>query len=472
MNFPPSESSVRSPSRPSEEEIASSLRLLRKIFPEQHTGLDPEEREADQIVYSHAITLWMFILQRIGGGKSLSEVVAHVLAHDRDLLPDNKRVREQTLSDNTGAFSRARKRLPLDKIVEFSRRVCDYLGQISEPVMAGRRVFILDGTTITLPPTKALQKAYPPASNQHGPSVWPIARLMVAHELQSGCALLPQVDPIGGENKASEAVQAQRIVTQLPAHSIVLADTNFGIYSVAHHATRAGHAFLFRLTKSRHQSLRKKAELIDEGPKHKTYHLQWKPSRQDRNSTPGLAPEASLEVVIHEVELDSGVTLCLISSLEVDGPSSANLYRRRYDVEFDIRDLKITLDTENIRAKSVEMFQKELYTSVVAYNLVAQFRRQAAAMGQVPPRRLSFKGVWTTLKYRLLFQPKCSLAEWLDRYATALDRASKRKHPQRKQPRSYPRKAHRRSQKTTKFAKAQRLKKPLKNETTPPEKPK
>jgi len=41
----------------------------------------------------------------------------------------------------------------------------------------------------------------------------------------------------------------------------------------------------------------------------------------------------------------------------------------------------VTLYTENTRAKSAETLQKdqkELYTSAIAYNLVARFRRQAA----------------------------------------------------------------------------------------------
>ena len=76
------------------------------------------------------------------------------------------------------------------------------------------------------------------------------------------------------------------------------------------------------------------------------------------------------------------MTLYLVTGLELEGPTCGTLYRRRYDVEFDIRDFKVTLDAENIRAKSVEMFQKELYASVVAYNLVAQFRRQAAQLGR------------------------------------------------------------------------------------------
>ncbi len=125
------------------------------------------------------------------------------------------------------------------------------------------------------------------------------------------------------------------------------------------------------------------------------------------------------------------------------------------------------MDAENIRAKSVEMFKKELYTSVVAYNLVVQFRRQAAELAQVKPRRLSFKGVWTTMKNRLLLQPACSLEEWLERYAEALYRASKKKHPNRKEPRSYTRKAHPRRQKSTKFEKAQRKKKKIEDEPPP-----
>ena len=210
--------------------------------------------------------------------------------------------------------------------------------------------------------------------------MWPVAQLMLANEMQSGCALLPQVDPMYGEHNASEAIQAQRIVRQLPVHSIVMADSGFGIYSVAHHTLAAGHDFLFRLTRQRFKAFRRQAQFIDQGPSHKSYHLLWKPSVKDRQSTPDLPPDAMLEVVLHEVQIGEHGTLYLVSSLEMDGPSAAVIYARRYDMEFDIRDFKVTLDAENIRAKSVEMFRKELLGSLVAYNLVAQFRRQAAKL--------------------------------------------------------------------------------------------
>jgi len=442
------------------EEVCSAIALLRSlgVMSEGELLFRVDERPSTRMIYTNGVTLWLLILQRLGGGKTLEEVISCVLAHHFDLFPDNKRVREGTVSESTSTYARARKRLPLEFIHTVSGEICDRLGQMSPGIVDGRRVFIIDGTTITLPPTPELRKAFPPASNQLGESVWPVAMLMVANELQSGCALLPQIDPMYGDNNASEAVQAQRIVKELPPHSIVLADAGFGIYSVAHHSLLAGHDFLFRLSHSRYKALLKKAELFDEGPGYRTHHLRWTPSAKDRQSNPDLPEDASLDVVLHAVEIGSGKTLYLVTSLELQATTSSEIYRRRYDVEFDIRDVKVTLDAENIRAKSVEMMKKELYTSIVAYNLVVQFRRQAAELAQVKPRRLRFKGIWTTFKDQLLLQSPCSMEEWVERYEAALKSAAKKKHPRRSKPRSYPRKAHPRRQKSTKFQKAQRQK--------------
>jgi hypothetical protein len=55
---------------------------------------------------------------------------------------------------------------------------------------------------------------------------------------------------------------------------------------------------------------------------------------------------------------------------------------------------------------------KELLGSVIAYNLVTQFRRQAAKLAKITPRRLSFKGVWLSFTYHLLYARAETLAEW------------------------------------------------------------
>jgi hypothetical protein len=187
---------------------------------------------------------------------------------------------------------------------------------------------------------------------------------------------------------------------------------------------------------------------------------------KDRQSNPDLPADAALEVLLHDVPLENE-SLHLVTTLTIRSDQAGEYYARRYDVEQDIRDVKVTLDTENIRAKSVAMVKKELLTSLVAYNLVVQFRRQAAKLAGVAPRRLSFTGVWNTFESFLLTKPPCSAPEWTSRYEAALKIASRDKLPNRPG-RSYPRRAHPRRPKSTKFMKQQ----VPQNEKPPPEKPK
>lgn len=439
-------------------EFTSAVELLHRLLPEDDfpaysLAVSPAT------VYTTLVTLWMLTLQRLGGGKSMTAIIKDVLTYNRELLPDNKRVREGTLSEKSGAYSEARKRLPLGVVRAFAERVGQSLIDQSPAWFEGRRAFIIDGTTLTLSPTSHLRDAYPPATNQHGETVWPVMMLMVAHELQSGCALAPEFGAMYGPDNTSEARQAAAIGGSLPAGSLILADAGFGIFGVAHAMIGARHDILFRLTKSRFKSLRRRAETLRQTAHSVRYRLVWTPSSKDRQTNPDLLADARLEVELHEVELENGEPLYLVTTLEVESETAAECYGRRYDVEHDIRDMKVSLGMESLRAKSDEMVQKELLCSVVAYNLVVQLRREAANRANVAPRRLSFTGVWTTMQTYLLRQPPCSAAEWLQRYEHAVQSAAKAKLPNRAG-RSYLRQAHPRRPKSTKFMKRQAKNKP------------
>ena len=455
------------PSPLTDDEFTSAVELLRRIIPEDDFPAYSLE-VSPATVYTTLVTLWMLTLQRLGGGKSMAAIIKEVLTHNRDLLPDNKRVREGTLSERSGAYSEARKRLPLETVRAFAQRVSQSLIDQSPASLAGQRSFLMDGTTMTLSPTSSLRDAYPPATNQHGETVWPVLMLMVAHELQSGCALIPEFGAMYGPDNTSEARQAAAIVRRIPPGSLILADAGFGIFSVARALVDAGHDILFRLTKSRFKSLRRQAETIQQTARSVHYRLTWVPSPKDRKTNPDLPADARLEVHLHEVELDNGERLYLVTTLEVPSETAAEFYGHRYDVEHDIRDMKVSLGIENIRAKSDEMVQKELLCSVVAYNLVVQLRREAAKLANVKPRRLSFTGVWTTMQTYLLQQPPCSASVWLERYDRALRSAANAKLPLRPG-RSYPRQAHPRRPKSTKFMKQ---KSKTKDEKLPKEIPK
>lgn len=459
----------------SQEELCSAIEWLRQLIPaDEMSAFDLAASPAT--VYTNLVTLWLLTLQRLGGGSTLAQAVQELKARHADLLPDNRRVRVGTLSDNTAAYSRARSRLPLETARRFAERVVHSLIEWSRPSFGERRAFVIDGTTFALAPTSELKKLYPPATNQFGESVWPVLLLLVAHELRSGVALVPELGAMYGDDNSSEAKLTAAIATKIPAGSVVMGDSGFGIFGVVWSLRAAGHDVLCCLTKARFQSLVRHAQplvpqfsadssgTIRQGD-HATWRLTWRPSAKDRKTHPHLPPDAFLEVLVHAVRLPTGNWLHLVTTLELCAADAAELYHRRYDVEFDIRDVKVTLALESIRAKTDAMMQKELLCGIVAYNLVQQLRRLAATKAGVQPRRLSFTQVWTTMQISLLQQPPCSLAEWQTRFDRALASASKAKLPNRPN-RSAPRKAHPKRPKTTY---EQRHKKTPPPSTPPPE---
>ena len=242
---------------PTDLELTAAIEMLRAIIPDYE--LERLAPTGPATIYTTTITIWMLILQRLGKGKTLNGVVKDVLAQNRQLLPDNKRVREATLSEKSGDYSDARKRLPLKVVEYFAKRVCESFIQQTPSWFGNRRAFIIDGTTMTLSPTSKLREAFPPATNQHGETVWPVMLMLVAHELQSGAALPPELGAMYGDGNTSEAKLAAKLATRIPLGSVVFADSGFGIFSVAYAMTGAGHQILFRLTKSRFKSMRRQA---------------------------------------------------------------------------------------------------------------------------------------------------------------------------------------------------------------------
>lgn len=448
----------------SDAEVGSAMSLLAQLIPQDQLRAF-SLRHSPATVYTTLATLWMITLQRLGGGKSLEAIVKEALTTHRDILPDNKRVREGTLSNNSSGFNAARHRLKVAHCEQFLDAVSSSIIDACPDLLADRKAYIIDGTTLTLAPTSELREVYPPAKNQHGEAVWPILMLTVAHELRSGAAMRPEFGAMYGDKNTSEARQAIALGKRIPTGSLIFADAGYGIFSVVHSMVGQGHDVLFRLTKSRFKSMRREAELIDQTPTSERYRLDWKPSPKDRRTNPELSKDAVVAVELHSVELKGGEHLYLVTQVPLSSSSAAELYARRYDVEHDIRDVKVTLGMETIRARSDEMVRKEILCGMVSYNLVIQLRREAAARINLPPRRLSFTGVWNTMQSCLLHQADGNLATWKSRYEAAVKMAMKDKLPHRPG-RTAPRRAHPRRPKSTKF-----MKQEAEQRTAPSDKP-
>jgi hypothetical protein len=415
-----------------------------KAFAQFRHLLDPADVNALQplgpaTVYTTWVVVWLLVYQRLHGNASLQEAVAE-LVQSMSELSENRRVVERTLSGNTGAYSRARSRLKPEVAEQICDKVYETLVAALPPSFGGRRVLIVDGTAIPLVPTPALVKAFPPASNQNGLSAWPLCHMVVAHELSSGCAIRPEIGPKYGPQALGEVALAEGLILRLPARSVLLADRNFGVFAMAQPAVASEHDVVFRLTQSRFKSMVRLARPQGSG----TWDLLWKPSPKERRAHPEWAKDVAIQVRLHAVQVRADLTLWLMTTLTCSAQELADLYRLRLDVETDIRDVKITLKTDDLLSKSVDMLKKEIAMAFVAYNLVVQVRRLAAQRAGVKPRRLSFSGVWSLVKIILLRPVEATSEQWQERFELVLRACGQRKLPNRPG-RQYPRQViHRR----------------------------
>ena len=84
----------------------------------------------------------------------------------------------------------------------------------------------------------------------------------------------------------------------------------------------------------------------------------------------------------------------------------AELYRARWHAELDLRAIKSGMQMRELRGKTPETVRKEVWTHILAYNLVRTVMAQAAAAHGLRPRSVSFKAAMQTLA---AFQPVLEL---------------------------------------------------------------
>jgi hypothetical protein len=70
----------------------------------------------------------------------------------------------------------------------------------------------------------------------------------------------------------------------------------------------------------------------------------------------------------------------------------AELYGFRWNSELDIRAIKQSLNLAHVRCKSPAMVRRELWTTLLAYNLIRTTAAAAAMLHEKQPRHISFTG--------------------------------------------------------------------------------
>ncbi len=397
---------------------------------QQQAGMNPRRG-----IYSASVVLWLMMLQRLNRGGSLANTVQLMIAGAAaPLMHPCRRVNEKRISCRTGGYCQARQKLPKLLCRQVSQEIVEQLRQILNTGQdETRNVFVLDGSSIELESSPELLRLYPPQRNQHGRSHWPVLRLVVLHDLVTGLAQ----EPCWGSQHISEQVLCEQAMQRLPADSVVVADRNFGIFSVAYAAQSHEIAVVLRLTDVRAKKL--VGPISEPGQ----YAVAWKASRWDGARHCRWPAEAIVHGHVIAARVGRGRSkqwLYLFTTLQRSPEYILDLYARRWNIETDLRALKRTVQLHHISAKSEEMLEKEILMAMSAYNMVRAVMCMAARRIRLHPRQLSFTQVLNVVEAAW---PKLVLAGTKEQhdqeFFRVLDLAAQCRLPNRSKPRSYPR---------------------------------
>jgi putative transposase len=398
-------------------EKADVLALFQQLLPLPifWAALKQAKVRENNRVYTSAVVVWLMVCQRLQAEGTLESAVLELLGG----LPGSfwpqpcKRVEEAAkeggprLSKQTGAYNKARQELSLAVVEQCCDHAFQQLIQQAQLAPNRRLAFFFDGTTVRTSRSEELAATYPPTSNQHGESHWPLLRMLVAHDLYTGLAMRPQWGPVNGSEAVSEQSLLEKAIDRLPSLAAIVGDANFGVFSVAYAADQRSHPVVLRLTTVRAQSLA--GGPLQDGSDRR---IQWRPTREDRRSHPQLPKDAvvSGRLIVRQVQPSNGAApflLALFTTLEDSPEQVVELYGKRWNIEVDLRHLKGTLRLEELTCTSVEMVAKEIDVAMLAYNLVRAVMYLTAQKAGLEPRGISFTQVRNVLQ---VFGPRIAAA--------------------------------------------------------------
>jgi hypothetical protein len=311
-------------------------------------------------------------------------------------------------SSKTGAYCQARQRLPEKFFSTVACLVGRRLDSKSEAkwLWKGRRVYMFDGTTVSMPDTPENQQAYPQTYNQKPGLGFPTARIAAVFSLACGAVLDLGICRYAGKGQ-SELGMLRTLWNLFQPGDVMLADRLMCSWTEMVMLPQRGVDCVCRFTSHRTTDFRRGRRL---GPS--DHVVKWpKPQRPrsiDRATYETLPDFLLVRETCVRIEQPGFRTTTLTVAttlLDADALTAtdlAALYRARWNAELDLRSIKSTMQMDVLRCKTPDLVRKEVWTHVLAYNLIRTVMAQAATQYDIEPRTISFKGALQTLE---AFQP-------------------------------------------------------------------
>jgi hypothetical protein len=318
----------------------------------------------------------------------------------------------RTFSDS--AYCQARKRLPLgvyhrllESTAAAARRATDSIGR-----WFGHRVWVLDGSSFSMPDTPELQAAFGQPGNQKPGCGFPVAKWLALFDVGTGMLLRSATAPL----RSHEMARCSALSDGLEPGDIVMGDR--GLSSYAHLAILVARGLhgLFRLHQRRVVAPapgRPRAGAREFDSPAGLPGSRWVPTRRDSDqivvwqkpeSKPvwmsaeayaGLPAELTVRVVRYRVESPGfrvgtvTVVTTLLDATAYPADAVAMLYFRRWLVEVNFKHIKITMNMDVLRCETVDGVLKELAMFAPVYNLIRSVTTESARVQGVAPERIS-----------------------------------------------------------------------------------
>lgn len=344
-------------------------------------------------IYSTAVMVWSFLGQVLRDGKEAScqSAVARIVTYcDQQELA--------TPTADTGDYCKARAKLSAAALRDLAREVAAEVEQQADAgwLWKGLHAKLVDGFTFTMPDTEKNQAEYPsPKTQQKGVGL-PIARAAVILSLATACALDLAVGPYSGKETGETALLRQ-LLGSFVSGDVAVMDRFYCSFMMIALLLGRNVQVCARMHQRRHVDFRRGRRLG------KYDHLMvW--TKPERPTWMGQATYDAIpdtfemrEIRYHVVQpgyRSHSITIAttLTNAETYSKEAIAQLYGFRWNSELDIRSIKQSLNLCHVRCKSPDMVRKELWMTLLGYNLIRTTVAAAALLHDKQPRHVSFTG--------------------------------------------------------------------------------
>ena len=304
----------------------------------------------------------------------------------------------------TGAYCRARSRLPLDFYKSLSLKIANVAQNQGSSLCLwkNREVILVDGTGISMPDTKKNADAFSPLAQQKNGVNFPLARLVFMFSLSSGSMIHFALAAFKGK-ETGETSLLNKIMEAIPNGSIILGDSAYANYWIMSKCLNKNIDCVFDFRPSWGKRLKNKSDQIISLSKPKIKGVS-----QSVEEHESLPDELRVRIIKIQVCIRGfrPKTKYIVTTLYNENLYShadlASLYRKRWQVELHIREVKHELGLGICQCKSPDMVMKELYVGMMSYNIIQMFMHYCFIEAGFKIGGEAFKISFTVMKITIL----------------------------------------------------------------------